>query len=170
MRPDRTLLVLALAANGMITGATLDQAIKQLPARHDIGVEAYSAYSRAADLSQGVAWYGALGAGTALLTLVTVFIALRATRDGRTRTALWIAGAATVGYMAVTAFAAPLNFSQRDAANAAELADVFDRFALLNAVRAGLMVVVLAAVATVLLAYLRSGTLDRPRAEARTRS
>jgi len=154
------LLVLALAANGMIIGATLDQAMKQLPARHDIGVEAYSAYSRAADLSQGVAWYAILGVGTALLTLITVVTAIRATRNGRTRTALWIAGAATVGHLAVTAFAAPLNFSQRDAADATELAHVFDRFELLNGVRAGLMAVALAAVATALLASLTSHHLD----------
>jgi hypothetical protein len=42
-----TLLVSALLVNAMLVGASWDQAIKQLPARRVIGVEALSAYSKA---------------------------------------------------------------------------------------------------------------------------
>lgn len=156
MNADRTLLTLALAANGMITGAALDQTIKQLPARHEIGLAAYSAYAQAADLSQGVPWYGGLAISTALLTLLAVAAGLRARRPGVVRPALWTAAAATVGYLVVTAFAAPTYHSQRDAADEVALAQVFDRFVWLNAARATLIVAALVAVAVALLASLRA--------------
>jgi hypothetical protein len=41
------LLVAALLVNAMLVGAAWDQAIKQLPARRVIGVEAFSAYRQA---------------------------------------------------------------------------------------------------------------------------
>jgi hypothetical protein len=43
-----TLALAAVAAltAGLLAGASLDQSIKQLPARHRIGVEAFAAYSR----------------------------------------------------------------------------------------------------------------------------
>lgn len=47
-------LLVAVAVNGIVTGATLDQAIKQLPARHRIGPDAYASYVRAADLTNGL--------------------------------------------------------------------------------------------------------------------
>ena len=51
------LLVAATAADGLLAGASLDQSIKQLPARHRMGVIAFSAYSRASDLGPGIIWY-----------------------------------------------------------------------------------------------------------------
>ena len=105
MSADRVLLVAAVAANGLLAGATLDQAVKQLPARHRIGVEAFSAYSQAADLSNGVAWYASLGVGAAVLTLAAVVAGLGAWRSRVVSRVLWVAAAATVGHMAVTAVA-----------------------------------------------------------------
>ena len=64
------ILFAATALTGILTGASLDQSIKQLPARHKIGAVAFSAYARAADLGNGILWYAALGLGAALLTLV----------------------------------------------------------------------------------------------------
>ncbi len=63
------LLALATGADGLLAGASLDQSIKQLPARRRIGVVAFSAYSRASDLGPGILWYGILGVGEALLTI-----------------------------------------------------------------------------------------------------
>jgi hypothetical protein len=47
MRIDWILILTlaATAADGRLAGASLDQSIKQLPARQRIGVKAYSAYS-----------------------------------------------------------------------------------------------------------------------------
>ena len=62
------LLIAAVAANGLLSGASGDQSIKQLPARHRLGSLAFSAYSRASDQSIGVVWYAVLGIGGAILT------------------------------------------------------------------------------------------------------
>src|SRR5262249_51970896 len=69
------LTLAAAAATGLLAGASLDQSIKQLPARHRIGVEAYSAYSQASDLGNGIFFYGVLGVGAALLALAAAVAA-----------------------------------------------------------------------------------------------
>ena len=65
MDPTLWLLVAAVIGNGLLVGASLDQVIKQLPARHRIGVVAFSDYSRAGDLGHGIAWYAASGSARA---------------------------------------------------------------------------------------------------------
>jgi hypothetical protein len=59
------LIVAATAVDGFLAGASLDQSIKQLPARHNIGLVACSEYSRASDLGPGILWYAILGVGAA---------------------------------------------------------------------------------------------------------
>ena len=59
----------ALLADGILAGLSLDKVIVQLPARRAIGVSAYAAYARAADLGNGIAFYAAAGVGAAVLTL-----------------------------------------------------------------------------------------------------
>lgn len=61
MNRARVLQLAAEVTNAMVVGATLDQAVKQLPTRHRIGVVAFSRYSRAGDLGNGIAWYPTLG-------------------------------------------------------------------------------------------------------------
>jgi hypothetical protein len=120
-----------------------DQAIKQLPARHQMGVVAFSRYSQAGDLSRGVPWYATIGASAAGLALGAVTATVRSGVPGPRRALL--AAAATVGHMLITAWAAPLNFSQRSVGDdPAALAQIFDRFEALNAVRAGLQLTALA--------------------------
>jgi hypothetical protein len=70
------LILAATAADSLLAGASLDQSIKQLPARHKIGLVAYSEYSRASDLGPGILWYGILGVGAALLTIAAAGAAL----------------------------------------------------------------------------------------------
>ena len=69
MQRTRNLVLAAVVANAITAGATLDQAIKQLPARHQMGVVAFSRYSRAGDLSRGVPWYATIGCAAAALAL-----------------------------------------------------------------------------------------------------
>ncbi len=71
-----TLVIAATALNGIVVGASLDQSIKQLPARRRIGVIAYSTYSRASNLDNGIAWYASVGVGALLLTLGAAVVAL----------------------------------------------------------------------------------------------
>jgi uncharacterized membrane protein len=94
---------------------SLDQSIKQLPARHRIGVVAFAAYSQAADLGNGVVWYAALGIGGALLTLTSATFALVLNAPEQPQRLLLIAGVLAIAHSITTARAAPLNFSQRAA-------------------------------------------------------
>jgi hypothetical protein len=138
------LLIASLAANGLLTGATLDQAIKQLPARRRIGVVAYSDYSRAADLGNGLIWYPVIGVGTAVLSVVAGAIGLADHASGVRTAALIALIAGSIAHMGSTALAAPTNISQRRAiGDEVALERIFDRFARLNAVRAALMVATL---------------------------
>jgi hypothetical protein len=123
------LLLLAAGANGLLSGASLDQSIKQLPARKRIGVLAFARYSQAADLANGVAWYAILGIGTAVLTLIAAASALAANLGPAATTATIAMIVATVAHMAATARAAPTNFSQRRAGDDEQaLAAIFHRF------------------------------------------
>jgi hypothetical protein len=71
-------LAAATVVDGLLAGASLDQSIKQLPARHRLGARAFSAYSRAADHGTGIVWYAGLGIGGALLTLAAAGLSLLA--------------------------------------------------------------------------------------------
>ena len=62
------LLGIAAVVDGLLAGASLDQSIEPLPARHRIGVRAYSAYSRASHRANGRFWLLPLGVGGAALT------------------------------------------------------------------------------------------------------
>jgi hypothetical protein len=149
-----TILLLAAAgASGLLAGASLDQSIKQLPARRRIGVVQFSRYSQAADLSNGVAWYASLGIGTAVLTLAAAIAALLGHPTGPSAIALWVALGATMAHSLATARAAPINFRQRElAGDEAALSDLFDRFERWHTFRAVCQVVALIAVLAALAA------------------
>lgn len=140
------LLLAAAAANGLLAGASLDQSIKQLPARKRIGVLAFARYSQAADLANGVPWYATLGIGTAALSLVAAVTALTGHPNGAASAALIVLIAATVAHSAATARAAPTNFAQRAAGNdEAALTAIFDRFTRWQTLRVILQVAALLA-------------------------
>jgi hypothetical protein len=157
------LLLGAVVANGILVGASLDQSIKQLPARRRIGIAAFSAYSRAADLANGRFWYGGLGAATALLTLSASIVGLADTpAPERQRTvALLSMASGTAAHSLVTARAAPTNYAQRHAAAAGDehaLARVFDRFERLQTIRATLQVATLASCVWALTVTIAGGS------------
>ena len=134
----------ATALNGVLVGASLDQSIKQLPARHRIGMIAFSAYSRAADLGNGIAWYAFLGVSSAL---VTIAAAVATIISGSAHTLpILIAAILSVFHSIATSQAAPTNFSQRRVANdEAALIAVFNKFEWWQTVRAILQVLSFAA-------------------------
>jgi hypothetical protein len=151
------LLVAALIGNGLLAGASLDQTIKQLPARRRIGVVAFSDYSKAGDLWHGIAWYAALGIGAALLTVVAAVVGLTLTEQPGTQSsaALWLALVLTVAHSFTTTRAAPLNFSQRAAVgDAARLEAIFDRLERWSRARSALQVLTLLSVAWALVAEI----------------
>ena len=135
----RVVVVLATAVDGLLAGASLDQSVKQLPARHRIGVLAFSAYSRASDQANGVAWYAALGLGGAVLTLAAAISGLAVGAPAAQRWPVLVAGGLAVAHSVTTARAAPINFSQRTVGDdEAALRDVFDRFERWQTARAAL--------------------------------
>jgi hypothetical protein len=149
------LILAATAANGLLAGASLDQSIKQLPARHKVGLVAYSEYSRASDLGPGILWYAILGVGAAVLTIAVAVAALVQGVPSATATPLYVAAGLAVLHSLATTQAAPTNFSQRRVAeDEAALARVFDRFERWQTLRAALQVLNFAAMLWALVAYV----------------
>ena len=143
--PLLTLALAATALNGLLCCASLDQSIKQLPARHRIGMAAFSAYSRAADLGPGIAWYAALGIGAAVLTLAAAVVAYLRAAPLAPALPLYLAAATTLIHSFATTQAAPTNFRQRAVSgDAAALAKVFARFERWQTLRAAFQVLTFA--------------------------
>jgi hypothetical protein len=154
------LLATATVVDGVLAGASLDQSIKQLPVRHRIGARAFSAYSRAADLANGVVWYASLGIGGALLTLAAASLSLLAV-PAREATPALLAGGLAIAHSFTTARGAPINFSQRSAGDdEAALRAIFARFERWQTLRAILQVATFVAMVWALAATAtRSETL-----------
>jgi hypothetical protein len=129
------LLILTACATGLLAGASLDQSLKQLPARHVIGIRSFSEYSRAADLRSGVAFYGVLGGAVLLLNLASAFVVSQVGVEQAGAMAAYVGAVLAVLHSLMTAIAAPTNFSQRKAHDEADLSRIFDRFARLQAIR-----------------------------------
>lgn len=118
----------ATALDGVLVGASLDQSLKQLPARRRMGAIAFSLYSRSADLSRnGVVWYAFLGISSALVTIaaaVGTFVA-----GSAQPLPILLAAILSVLHSIATSQAAPTNFRQRQVAtDEAALTAIFDTF------------------------------------------
>jgi len=107
------LVLVATSATGLLAGASLDQSIKQLPARRQIGIAAYSAYSQASDLSSGVIFYGILGIGSALLTVIAGIVVHLSDLPFAVRLPADLAAVLSVLHSLATTRAAPKIFAQR---------------------------------------------------------
>jgi hypothetical protein len=139
------LLVASIALNGVVVGASLDQSIKQLPARHRINAIKYSAYSRAADLGNGIAWYGAVGVGAVLITFAAAIATYSQRGNSTSAPFIYVAAVLSILHSLATSQAAPIMFSQRRHENDERaLASVFDRFERWQTLRVLLQVFTLA--------------------------
>src|SRR5215467_1666433 len=139
------LTFIAAALNGLLAGASLDQSLKQLPARHRMGISAFSLYSRSADLSpNGIIWYASLGISAAGVTIAAAVASLVA---GNVATLpIILAAILSVLHSITTAQAAPTNFRQHNIqGDEAALVRVFDTFERWQTVRAILQVLTFAA-------------------------
>jgi hypothetical protein len=148
-----TLIILAIAFNGILAGASLDQVIKQLPSRYEIGPMAFSAYSQAADLSNGVIWYGTIGIGSAIFTIASAIGIFSRQRNNQSYyyyyyvKPIYIAAILSVAHSVVTAIAAPTNFQQLEVSGDEQaLTQVFNNFERLSLVRAILQVAAFGAI------------------------
>jgi hypothetical protein len=130
----------ASAFTGLLCGASLDQSIKQLPARRSMGDAAFSAYARAADLKNGVPFYAALGVGAAVTAVVTAIYAWSSGIIADYTQALYLGGMFAICHMVCTTQAAPSYFSQRKAGNELELTRILNRFEKIQTIRSIFMV------------------------------
>lgn len=143
-----SLAITALAANGILAGLSLDKVIIQLPARRQIGVTAYAAYARAADLGNGIAFYPAVGVGAAALTVAAFAVAAALGAPGTVAGLLAAAAALSVVHSAMTGRAAPAMFNLgRAGDDPAALAPLLARFARWSAARAAAQTATLIVVA-----------------------
>jgi hypothetical protein len=152
------LLIGAVVANGLLAGASLDQSIKQLPARRRIGVAAFAAYSQAADLTTG-------SPGTPPWASARPCSASPPHHRAWRRPEHPADGGADAGGRVdpcpslVTARAAPANLAQqRLGADERALAQLFDRFERLQTLRAILQVATLGASVWALVATITTST------------
>jgi hypothetical protein len=139
-----------LLFNGVLSGASLDKVIVQLPARTRMGTIGYAGYARAADLGNGVVFYAAVGVGAAALTIAAAIAALTGDAAMSTRTLLGTAALLSVSHSAATAVAAPAMFRIGRSPDTDEaLAPLLSRFARASTVRAVLQVATFVLVAVV---------------------
>ena len=150
------LLVAATAADGILAGASLDQSIKQLPARQRMGAVAFSLYSRSADLRPaGIIWYAVLGVGAAVLTIAAAVAAFFQGAAPQHAVPVCSAAALSVLHSLVTSRAAPTNFSQRKVVNdEAALTVIFNHFERWQTLRVVLQALTFAAVLWALITYV----------------
>jgi hypothetical protein len=150
------LLILATAFNGILAGASLDQSIKQLPARHKIGAAAYSAYSQASDLGNGIAWYAIIGVSAALLTIIAALLAFFQGSPLMAAAPIYAAGVFSVLHSFMTTQAAPTMFSQRrQTQDEAALTEIFNRFERWQTLRAFFQVLIFGTLLWAITAYLQ---------------
>lgn len=138
-------LILTIATTAVIgpgAGMSLDQAIKQLPARQRIGAIAYSAYSKAGDQGNGLFLYPPMGIAALVLAVAAAVSGHLYHLPSTLQAPLDISGVMAVLHSLVTARAAPINFSQRkyEPTDEVNLACVLDRFAYWHNLRAILQV------------------------------
>lgn len=140
------LLAIATTVDGLLAGASLDQSIEQLPARHRIGVRAYSEYSRASHVGNGRFWLIPLGIGGAVLTLAAAIWALKLNLPGYRSLPMFLAGGLAIAHTLSTVKAASMNLIQwKTGTDDVALANVLDRFARWQALRASLQFLTFAA-------------------------
>ncbi len=127
--------ITATSLTGLLCGASFDQSIKQLPARHIIGVKAFSDYAKAADLKNGVIWYAVLGIWAALFSIITAILVWKNYPRENFTLPLYLAGIFAICHTICTALAAPTYHSQKKPQNELSLTRLFNKFEMLQTFR-----------------------------------
>lgn len=151
------LLVIATTAlSGIAAGASLDVSIRQLPARHRIGIRAYSAYSQATDLGTARIWYPPLGIGTLLLALAAAMVAFLQHVALSHALPIYVAAVLWVVHLLITLiWALPTLPRQRQVVHDdVQLAAIFNQFERLQTVRVALDVLIFASTLWALASFI----------------
>jgi hypothetical protein len=130
------IVVLAVFIDGILAGAGLDQMIKQLPSRKQIGVVAYSKYFMAADLANGKLWYGILGISAYAITIGSAIAAYLQSVESSVMAFLFLAAVLALVHAIGTIQAAPTAFRVLEAkGDETSLTELFNRFSKWTTVR-----------------------------------
>lgn len=149
------LVVATTALSGIATGTSLDVSIRQLPARHRIGVVAYSAYSQATDPGTAVIWYICIGVGALLLALAAAVVALlQRVPLAHTLPIMLFASLWVVHLLITLIWAIPTLPRQRHVATDEQLAAIFNRFERLQTVRVVIDVLIFGTTLWALVSYV----------------
>lgn len=123
-------LVIGTVVVGAFGGAIIDRAIVATPAWRQLGASAWAAFSRHADLGNGVIVYAIYGVGLVVLA-VAAAISYRFDRQAPRSAGfpIYLAAASAIGVIATTVKAAPIMLGVRDLNNdATALQDAFNQF------------------------------------------
>ncbi|HEV2579253.1 MAG TPA: hypothetical protein VGT44_00255 [Ktedonobacteraceae bacterium] len=132
-----SLIALATAINGLLSGLNLDTALVKLPARRRIGAVAYATFARGNDLGNGLVVYPLLGVGAALLTVLATALAYVQLSSMEVLVLLSLASLLSLLHSFATTRAAPVMLSLKEAPDDETiLAAQLDRFARWHTVRA----------------------------------
>jgi hypothetical protein len=132
-----SLMILATAINGLLSGLNVDTALVKLPVRRRIGAVAYASFARGNDLGNGLVVYPLLGMGAALLTLLATALAYAESSPMEVLLLLSLASLLSLLHTFATTRAAPVMLSIKDAPDdEAVLTAKLDRFARWHAFRA----------------------------------
>jgi hypothetical protein len=150
------LAVLTVLANGLIAGLSLDRSFVALPAWRQVGVEAWAAFSRHADLGRGMLLYPVLGLGGPLLAMATAVAFIVESGPASAVIPVFGSVALSVGHVLATARAGPNMLRVRRTNDGVELERAFTGFEHWQAVRAVLQVLAFGSSTWALVAVLGS--------------
>jgi hypothetical protein len=150
-------LALATIASGLLAGISLDKSLVQLPARHRMGVVAFAAFSRAADMGRGLLWYPLLGIGAPALILVAVLLQGVQGFRGTATLPLILTAVLGITHVLTTSRAAPilLQLRQHGTPDEATLQALYQRFTAWHTLRCILQIATFVMVFWAMLASAR---------------
>ncbi len=132
------LVVATTVLSGVAAGTGLDVSIRQLPARHRIGIIAYSAYSQATDLGTALFWYPSIGISAILFALAAALVAFFQQVSLAHALPIYVTASLWVVHLLLTLiWAIPTLPRQRHVGtDEKQLSDIFNRFERMQTVRA----------------------------------
>ena len=156
------LLAAATIVDGLLAGASLDQSVEQLPARHRIGVRAYHAYTQASHMANGRFWLIPLGIVAPILRVAASFWVYRLGLAEDAVLSVGMAAVLAVGHLLLTLRAGSINWAltpwqppERQIKDELELAKIFQSFERWQAVRASVQLLTFVAGVWALVAVMQ---------------
>jgi hypothetical protein len=156
------LLVAATIVDGLLAGASMDQSVEQLPARHRIGVRAYHAYTQASHMANGRFWLIPLGIVGPILRVAASLWVYRLGLAGGAVLSVGIAAVLAIGHLLLTLRAGSINWAltpwlppERQIKDELELATILQRFEHWQAVRASVQLLTFVAGVWALVAVIQ---------------